>query len=79
MKKENYLLLTCMRKERASVVQILATLSIKTLREFNKGYRGPNDKLISNFHYNYCHRTEEFQLICVRLIPLCQPFGMSDT
>ena len=50
----------------------LTILCVKTLREFDKGYRGL--KFISNFiiifvswsqdyrqfHYNYCHRKENF-------------------
>ena len=40
---------TCIRRERASVVQILTNLCGKTLGKFDKDYRGLNDKFISNF------------------------------
>ena len=80
MKKDNYLIayvyqermLMCIKREKASVVQVLTILCVKTLTQFDKGYRGL--KFISNFiiifvswsqdyrqfHYNYCHREENF-------------------
>ena len=42
-------MLTCIRREGASVVQILTILCVKTLGKFDKDYRGLNDKFISIF------------------------------
>ena len=50
MKKENYLIAYVYQERKSFSCSNISNLNcVKTLGEFDKGYRGLNDKFISNF------------------------------
>ena len=49
MKKENYLIAYVYQERKSFSCSNISNLKYQKLREFDKGYRGLNDKFISNF------------------------------
>ena len=72
--KINYLVAYVYRERRASVVQILTILCIKTLGEFHKGHSGLTDKFISNFITVIVTIQQNSSNLC-SVKPLCQSLG----
>ena len=49
MKKDNYVIAQVYQERKSFSCSNIGNLGIKTLEEFDKGYRGLNYKFISNF------------------------------